>query len=404
MRYFVMLLVLVLMSCSKSVTDPTPQIVFSLKEGMDKSDAAFQLDLFREALATSDPGKNTVLSPLSVYLALSMVYHGSDGITRQEMREVLGLDAMTETEIQLYHQLLLDFLEQADARSTFVAANGIFYDDQRINPYEEFLGVNGLYYDAEIKTLDFAAATAPQDINQWVDEKTNGLIEKIIESIREEESMFVLNTLYYKGGWSDPFNEELTSERNFQKANGSEELVQMMSKDETLDHVIHEDYSAVDLPLGDSVFSMTLLVPHQESARDFAARLTAGDLETIWDQMRSGRTLLSVPRFEVSVKLELKETLESMGMPTAFSNGANFTRLGSAAGNIFLTRVDHKTYLKVDEKGAEGAAVTSVGVGVTSLPPMVQLDRPFLFILRDRTFNQIVFIGLIENPNEAPAD
>ena len=132
----------------------------------------------------------------------------------------------------------------------------------------------------------------------------------------------------------------------------------------------------------------------------FIAELSANQFQQITQGLRPGRILLSMPKFEVTYKALLNTPLKQLGIEQAFDpNRADFSRLGDAAqGNLFLTKVLHKTFLKIDEKGAEGAAVTSIGVGVTSLPPVLFFDRPFLFVLREQATRSIVFVGKLENP------
>ena len=177
----------------------------------------------------------------------------------------------------------------------------------------------------------------------------------------------------------------------------------MMSNDAYFSSYRGPDYEAVDLLFADSTFSMTFIKSADPGATvdEFAGNFSHSDLEELYTKrLSTQRIQLYLPRFETEFKVNLNTTLKSLGMEIAFEPfGADLSRLGRAPeGNLFITRVEHKTFLKIDEKGAEGAAVTSIGVGVTSAPPTMDFNRPFLFVMRDMRYNSIVFIGKIEDP------
>jgi serpin B len=214
--------------------------------------------------------------------------------------------------------------------------------------------------------------------------------------------MFLINALYFLGDWEKGFPEEGTYDRNFTLSDGSKVPVPMMHVDEYLNFFIGNDLQAVDLGFGDSSVSMGGIQPMEESAPidAFIRGLDKSRLIDLWNRdLYRSRLFLGLPKFEIAQDLNLNDALKALGMGIAFDpSRADLGRLGQAFGNLYISRVKHKTYLAIDETGAEGAAVTAVGVGVTSAPPTLFFDRPFFFVIRDLQFNSILFAGKVENP------
>ncbi|MDX1478834.1 MAG: serpin family protein [Saprospiraceae bacterium] len=375
----------------------------SLQE-FGEANSALAFDLFDQALKSNEePGKNVVVSPFSVHAALLMVLNGADGTTYEAIAKTLHSDTFSETSLNKAYQEYITYIQSVATTSELRSANAIFWDENRIFPYQEFTDKMTEFYEAELNGMSFLAAAALNAINDWVDNATNGRIDKILEEIRPEEVMFLINALYFTGDWSNPFAIEATGMRPFTPEGGHTIEVPTMSHDATFSFYQGQDYEAVDIPFADSVFSMTFIRPAsgEQPVDEFARTFTRDDLLDLYNnRLHAGRLQLYLPKFETEYKINLNDALKALGMEVAFNEfEANLTRLGSAPeGNLFISRVEHKTFLKIDEKGAEGAAVTSVGIGVTSLPPQMAFDRPFMIVLRDRQLNTVIFIGKIENP------
>ncbi|NND34420.1 MAG: hypothetical protein HKN76_17680, partial [Saprospiraceae bacterium] len=283
-------------------------------------------------------------------------------------------------------------------------SNAVFWDKSRITPHDDFLDYISSFFTAGAFDLTFKDPNALDVINAWVNTSTQGRIEKIMEEISPEEVLFIINALYFKDDWKYPFPIEATQLRDFTRSDGSIVPTDMMHQDiSTLRFYQGSDFSAVELPFADSSYTLTLLLPTASSSPDeLVAELSATRLQSLFDKdLKQGRILLNMPKFQIEYKLLLNDVLKSMGMQLAFDpNRANLSKLGSAPeGNLYISRVNHKTYLKVDEKGAEGAAVTSIGVGVTSLPPQLNFDRPHVFVLRNQGTGSLIFAGKIEDPS-----
>lgn len=399
------MLITLLTSCQKSddpQPDPRQEIdLNTLTQAMEK----WQWDLFQQSLVQSQEDGNMAVSPLSVAAALYMTLQGADGDTRAEMEAALELQGINGASLGKSYRQLVEALTQTEDATHLQLANAIFWDQGRIAPHQDFLTYNEEYFEAEQLPLDFTRPEALTTINQWVDHATEGRIDKILDEISAEEVMFIINALFFTGDWKYPFPPESTSDQPFTLADGSTTLVPMMYQDSYgASFVKGEAFDAVDMPFADTSYSMTfVLPPPQVSLNDFIAGFSADDLDDLYASLRTGRIFLHLPRFSMSYKQLLNETLKGMGMELAFDpQQADFSRLGQAPeGNLFISKVLHKTFLKIDEKGAEGAAVTSVGVGVTSLPPSIRFDRPFLFLIRHKDTGAILFAGKMEAPESA---
>jgi serpin B len=402
-KYGLMMLIVLASSCNKEKDDSlTPDRELQMEELMG-SLSYFQWHLFQQSVASDQSGKNLNISPLSIAAALYMTYEGSAGTTRDGISETLALhSAQAGFNLGQAYEDLIHELEKTDA--VLETSNAVFWDKNRIFPKEEFLQYTSDYFDAGRFDLAFEDPAALAAINDWVKTATEGRIDKILDEISQEEVMFLINALYFKDDWQFPFPEESTRVGDFVRKDGKIVQAQMMYQDiNTLRYYQNSDFSAVEMPFADTAYSLVLMLPPDGKNPDqLIAQLEPERMETLYEQdLKTGRILLDLPKFEIEYKVLLNDVLKNMGMTLAFDpNEADFSNLGTAPeGNLFISKVLHKTYLKIDEKGAEGAAVTSVGVGVTSLPPQLRFDRPFVFLLLNKKTGALIFAGKIEDPN-----
>ena len=373
------------------------------RQDLGSANAVFGLDMFKEILANADAGKNVMISPMSIQTAMLMALNGANGDTYKAITNGLKTSDFSEESLnKAYHDHAAD-LESADQKTEISLANGLFWDEARMMPDEEFLQRMDQSFSAQRSGLDFSAPSTLDAINDWVKTNTNGKIESILEDISSDEVMFLINALYFKGDWSNPFPIGSTRDQPFYLSDGSMTNIPTMDLDANSIFYKGPDFEAVDLHFGDSAFSMTIMIPADATMTvdDMITDLTNERLALLYgSDLQSGRVQIKLPRFEIEYKQTLNDALKAMGMSIAFSQGgADFSRLGNAPeGNLHISRVEHKTFLKVDEKGAEGAAVTSVGVAVTSVPPTISFNRPFAIILRDVQHGSMLFIGKVEQP------
>ena len=226
--------------------------------------------------------------------------------------------------------------------------------------------------------------------------KTNGKIPTILDDISPDEVMFLINAIYFKGSWRERFDPTKTIDAPFHGVAG-DQPVKLMHRNGKMGLLYSRDFDAVDLPYGNSAFTMTVVLPHQGTSVDaVASSLTASAWTTLVGQLHESTGDLYLPRFKLEWERTLNNDLQSLGMHDAFiPDGADFTRMSPLGKNLFISVVKQKTYVDVNEEGTEAAAVTIVGISLTSAPPSFRVDRPFLFVIRERLSGTIIFMGKI---------
>lgn len=364
----------------------------------------FGFDLFKSTIPSLEG--NVIQSPLSVYSALLLAYEGSACETKLQIRKTLALsdDDLIDLETGENYLSLMQSLNHSNDNNILTFANAIFYDDNRINISDSYVDKLKQNYVVSSEVLDFNSEAALNSINDWAAENTNDKIKKVLDEIASNEIAFLLNAIYFKGEWLNGFHKDSTSDQPFTLTDNSEISVPTMKHDSPRATYSDDRIKLVDLPLIDEKYAVSFFAPsaNNETIDDL---LLADDLEDIYtnalSQLNSERIILVLPKFEIKDKQKLRPILTELGIVDAFNGSrADFRKMGTANGNIFLTKVLHDTYVKVDENGFEGAAVTTIGVGVNSQPPSMVFDKPFAFVLRDVNSGVPIFIGKVENPLE----
>jgi len=403
---FVLLLGLfVLWGCSTPNSPqpkPAPELT-STQKALVSASNSFGLKLFREIIA-QETDKNIFISPLSVSMALGMTYNGAAGETRKAMAEALELSGMTIQEANEAYKAVIEILSALDPNVAFQIANSIWYR-QGFSVEQDFLDLNQTYFDAEIAALDFNSPDAVTTINNWVDQKTNGKISKVIDGINPLTMMYLINAIYFKGDWTYRFDEDGTHESTFITTDGSSINCNMMSQEETtLPYYENELFQAVDLPYGNGDYAMAVILPQENIPLDSVVnQLTTEN----WAQWRGDFTeeegSLYLPRFKLSYDLLLNDVLTALGMGIAFDPlNADFSGINKEM-QLYISSVLHKTFVDVNETGTEAAAVTVVTMGTTSLPPegfTMRVNRPFIFVIQDKHSGTMLFMGRIAAPVE----
>ena len=363
----------------------------------------FGFKLFQQA-ATKDDG-NVFISPLSVSYALAMTLNGTDGETRQAILSTLQLNGIDDPNASF--KGLTAFLTGLDSLVKFEIANSIWYREG-LPVNDAFIEANQDNFDALVRGLNFNSPGAADIINGWVDEKTNGKISKIVNPpIDPSTIMFLINAIYFKGDWAIKFNAGNTRSHPFYVSQGKETTCRMMFNTEKYDYFEYDLFQAIDLPYGNSDFSMTVFLPAKEITIKELIDFLDKERWTIDANFDKTEVELGLPRFKFEYEITLNDILENMGMAVAFdSHKADFRKmLESPAApdrNVYIDQVLHKTFLQVDEKGTEAAAVTSVRLALTSAAPMAKpvmiVDRPFLFGIREKTSGSFIFVGKVTDP------
>lgn len=336
------------------------------------------------------------VSPLSASFALSMLANGADGETLQELTDALGFSGYSMEEVNAYYKKLAEELPKQDKQSRLALANSLWLDT-RFDALATYKGVLTDNYDAEVRQVDMA--TAVDDINNWCSQKTNGLIPKILKENEAGLSMLLLNALYFKGEWEDPFDEEDTREDVFANADGTESRAAFMNKEDWLRYVQNDLFGMVSLPYGNGAFSLQVLLPHEGMAlADCMEALNGNAWTDLLNEMSFTEVNLKLPKLKTDRILDdLRPALEAMGVKKAFAEGADFSKLSGQS--LFISLVRQAVSFNMDEKGTEAAAVTGIGGDVMAPPPSPVIDfhvqRPFLLVLTEKSTGCVLFIGKV---------
>ena len=361
----------------------------------------FGVELFTKVAL--EENKNLMLSPLSASTALTMLLNGCGGDTYDQLKKTLKYpEDMSISEVNEVYKSLVNQLLKVDPKVKLALANAIFYRES-FSVKAPFLNTMSSDFEAQTEGLDFALPSALTTINKWASDNTNGKIPKVLDEISPDAVMFLMNALYFKGDWSFQFDKALTSDKPFFTTGGNSINVSTMYGEVGSKVTAGDNYKAVELPYGCTNFTMVIIVPDETLASfntSFTAERWSAITSTFDAQQEYGEMIVSMPKFKFSYEKVLNDQLQSMGMIDAFNSSlANLSGISDAS--IFVSFVKQNTFVEVDEKGTEAAAVTTIGIEVTSEPPTPKqfiIDKPFIFAIRERTTNALLFIGQIVNP------
>jgi len=313
---------------------------------------------------------------------------------------MLGYEGMTQGEVNQAYISLINQLLSVDPKVQLAIANAVFYR-QNFDVKQPFLDTMQTAFDSEIAALDFSQPSALSTINGWASDNTNGKIPKVLDEISGNAVMFLMNTLYFKGIWTDEFDPDLTQEDIFHLADGSITNVQMMHSSIQSATYGTNDFAAIELTFGQANFSMLIMLPNN-TLSEFIADFTEADwmeMTTWFDQnLGISEREVALPKFKFSYQKQLNDQLAALGMVDAFSPElADLSGISDA--DIYVDFVKQNTFIEVNEEGSEAAAVTTIGIVETSMPEAFIINRPFAFVIRERTTNTMLFIGKVESPN-----
>lgn len=381
---------------SQTAAGATPSLAALTAANLD-----FALRL-QTTLLKGAAGQNLFFSPLSITTALAMVFAGSAGSTQKAMATTLAYKSLSPKDVNAATYGLLAGLRQRDANVKLSIADSIWLRTgvAAVPAYTAALRTS---YSAVLQTLDFKNPQAAATINAWVKQQTQGLIPTIVQSIPADTMMYLINALYFKSAWSSPFRPMSTQPGQFTTASGKQKTVPMMAQTDSFDHAKSATAEIIRLPYAAGGFAMyVVLPPAGTSAPDFLSRLTPAT----WNALIAGLTpqhgSIQMPRFSVTYSAGLKPALSTLGMAQAFDS-ASATFPGILQNQrAFISDVQHKAVMHVDESGTEAAAVTSIGVGATAIIASMfnmVVNRPFACVIRDDTTGTLLFAGMIEDPS-----
>ncbi len=357
--------------------------------------ADFALRLFR---AGNESGKNSLISPLSVAIALAMTANGAKGETLAQMEKTLG---MTQGELNYWFYTLQRKLPRTEDCRLCLANSIWFRDDGSLEVKKDFLQTNADFYGAAARRAAFDSGTL-KEINDWVREKTEGMIPEILDEIPPEAVMYLINALVFDAKWEKPYTRDNVKAGSFTAADGTERSVDFMRSEESRYLETEDAKGFLKFYKGGRCAFAALLPNEGLSPEALLGKLDGASLRKLLTEERCETVLASLPRFEASYGAELSEALKSIGMPLAFDEDrADFTELGSAKGNIYIGRVLHRSFISVNEQGTRAGAATAVEMnakGILMNPKEVVLDRPFVYLLIDVETGVPFFVGVLNDP------
>jgi serine protease inhibitor len=400
-RLVLILTVFVLAGCDTALgpDEPTVEVrPLTAQEALiAETDRTFGLAMFRR-LNEADPEKNVFFSPLSLSMALGMTLNGADGQTYENMRHTMALEGLDEEEINSAFRSLIAYLRNLDRSVDFRIANSIWYREG-FSVEQAFVERTKAFFDAEVSSLDFGRPDAPDIINAWIARATAQRIERMIEQIGADVVMYLINAIYFKADWRYRFEKAATRPRPFSRLSGSSVEVPMMYRAGTFAASFSNDFVAVELPYGDSLYAMTVVMPTDKDVNTFIADLDADSWDDILNSLRPIQAELYMPKFEIAYERLLNDDLKQLGMSNTFcgDTGVSFARINPADA-LCVSQVRQKAVVNVDEDGTEAAAVTVVEISRVSMPPTINLNRPFFFSIREVNSGVILFMGKMVDP------
>ncbi len=388
---------------------------------------------------------NIFFSPLSLSVALTMVLGGAKGETADQIADTLRLNP-NQKNLHAEYSLLLDQIipknserglekekiekKEPHAMSAKEAASGIALNAQTVNVDSTQLfianalwGQKGLnilsgyqdllrtHYKSEMQTVDFAGnpQAAASAINNWAEQHTNGRIKDLVQANAfDKDSLLVLaNAIYFRAGWQYEFSKSATKPMDFWLNKDKKISAPMMNQEEYLPYFADASLQGLELPYRSGKFSMVVLLPKErDGLAALEKQLSAENLERWLAALKETVVEVSAPKFELDANISLNNLLSNLGMPRAFQNIADFSQMAKYDRGIKLSAALQKTFIKLDEEGTEAAAITNINAAKASVrrikepPPVFRADHPFIFLIRERATNSILFLGRLINPSE----
>lgn len=372
-----------------------------LDENFIDTQMNFSVDLFRET-ASNEKGKNVMISPFSVMTALSIVANGADGETKEELEKVLG-GKYTIEELKKNISAYIESLPSGE-KSKLQIANALWLNEKDgliIN--DKFINTAVDYYDAEINKGAFTNKTV-SDINKWVKKNTDGMIDEIIKEVSPKTVMYVLNAIAFDGEWKIPYEEDSIHKDVFCSYNGERQKVDFMYSEE-LSYFDDGLATGFKKSYKGGNYSFVAMLPNEDVDIDeYVSKLTSESIKKTLENKIYADVRTSIPKFESEYKIELNGILNNMGLSQIFDErNANLTKLGTCnEKNIFVSGVNHKTFISVDEKGTKASAVTSISVEMSAaMTPdeivEIYLNRPFVYMIIHEATNTPLFMGVFNN-------
>lgn len=393
----------------KTEDEPAPVVSAALRHAEQQAlvagNTTFAFELYQ---ALRRRGRNLAFSPYSISLALSVVYSGSRGMTSEEMARTLHWGPFGDHVPRIFGTVNSDLANRGKGSVTeegetpkLRLANSL-WAQERYAFHQSFLDGLKLNFSTWLQCADFAGApdASRKTVNRWVSRQTDGKIEELLPlgAISPLTRLMVAGAMTFSGTWAHQFDERSTRDSSFHLLNGRHVVAPMMDQITSLPYIETEAVQAVELPYFGNQFSMVVLLPAPGEFEAFASVLTADRVAAILGQLTPQLIRIQMPRFEFSSSLQLTSALRSLGMRRAFVLGLADFRGMANTQELFLGEIYHETLISVDEAGTFAAVSTALPmVGATA--PVIKLDRPFIFLIRDMETGSILLVGEVLNPH-----
>ena len=392
--------------------DASPDVNQADLDLLTGGNSAFAFELY-QALREQEDNKddNLFYSPYSISLALAMTYAGARGDTAEEMAATLHFMLEQDRLHPAFNWLDTELTSRGegaqgkDGEGFRLNIVNALWGQKDYSFLSSFLDVLAENYGAGLRILDFMAEPEKGrvTINNWVSDQTEDRIKDLIPqgAIDELTRLVLTNAIYFNAAWKYPFDEDMTDDNGrFYLLDGGQVTVPMMKQTESFGYTEGDGYQAVELLYDGDELSMVILLPASGDFEAFEAGLQAQQVSDIVSDLQPTEVVLTMPGFEFDSEFSLKDTLTEMGMPTAFTEAADFSGMAGTR-DLCISEVLHKAFVSVDEAGTEAAAATAVIVGETAMPEQpveVTVDRPFIFLIRDIETGAVLFVGRVLNP------
>lgn len=358
----------------------------------------FALKIFKE-LSNEDKNTNVFISPISISLAAAMAYNGAKNLTQQEIAETLEFKDYNIEELNSSFKVLLSSMTDIDEMVQLYTGNSIWCKKD-FDIEKDFTDLVENYYNASIYNEDFNSPDTAGKMNNWVSEATEGKITRIVDpEALKDVVIYLVNAIYFKGQWKDKFKVENTKEDDFFLIDKNIKKVQMMANNEKYEYYKGDNFQMIRMPYGRDKTAMYVFLPNESiGINDFINSLSRDLLNKYISEAISTEAMLKFPRFNIEYGAKsLIEPLKNLGMVNAFS--AEKADFSSIAPLMFISQIEHKAIIEVNEEGTVAAAASSMGMGATAIRPVEFIvNRPFILLIRDDRTGNILFMGKILKP------
>ncbi|TYQ12682.1 UNVERIFIED_CONTAM: serpin B [Acetivibrio alkalicellulosi] len=368
---------------------------YNLSDDFILSTLDFSIELFKHAY---DKDKNSLISPTSVLLALAITANGADGETLEEFQTLLGGSDLTLDQLNKYYYSMSKKLTKVEIGEVNIA-NSIWYS-QELDIKKDFLQTNGDYYSSDAYKVNFKLPGIDRKINDWVKNKTKNKIDKIVDEINPDTIMHIINAIYFKSEWKDKYMVRNTKKEDFYVDNNKTISVDFMSSNE---YTYLKDNMAQGFmklyKYGE--YSFVALLPDEGiSIESYINSMTGEGFLNILNSKLYENVFVSIPKFKFEFDTCLISPLIEMGLNKCFSELAGFSKMVETPEGIFIGKINHKTFIEVNEGGTEAAALTDLRLyGGVSIPEYITFNRPFVFAIVNNETNLPLFIGTMNNPS-----